>query len=72
MELLYYIKEWASVLEVDEIWQYRTGENLTIFNKDHDTAKEGRSRRFLQPSIRLRYNYYVQLVAIRVGCAYRM
>jgi hypothetical protein len=26
-----------------------------------------RSRRFLQPSIRLRYNYYVRLVAIRRG-----
>jgi hypothetical protein len=22
----------------DEIWQYRTGGNLTIFDKDHDTA----------------------------------
>jgi len=51
--------------KVDEIWQYRTGENLTIFNKDHDTAEEGRSRRFLQSSIRIRYNYYVQLVAIK-------
>jgi hypothetical protein len=28
----------------DEIWQYRTGGNLTIFDKDHDTAEEGRSR----------------------------
>ena len=27
-----------------EIWQYRTGGNLTIFDKDHDTAEEGRSR----------------------------
>ena len=25
----------------DEIWQYRTGGNLTIFDKDHDTAEEG-------------------------------
>ena len=48
----------------DGIWQYRTGGNLTIFDKDHDTAEEGRSR-FLQPSIRLRYNYYVQLVATK-------
>ena len=38
------------------------GGNLTIFDKDHDTTG---SRRFLQPSIRLRYNYYVQLVATR-------
>ena len=22
----------------DEVWQYRTGGNLTIFDKDHDTA----------------------------------
>jgi len=28
----------------DEIWQYRTGGNLTIFDKVHDTAEEGRSR----------------------------
>ena len=27
-----------------EIWQYRTGGNLTIFDKGHDTAEEGRSR----------------------------
>ena len=26
----------------DEIWQYRTGGNM-IFDKDHDTAEEGRS-----------------------------
>ena len=52
-----------------EIWHYRTGENLTILNKDHDTAEEGRSpeAKFLQPSIRLRYNYYVQLVATKRG-----
>ena len=25
----------------DEIWQYRTGGNLTIFDKDHSTAEEG-------------------------------
>ena len=24
----------------DEIWQNRAGRNLTIFNKDHDTAEE--------------------------------
>jgi hypothetical protein len=23
----------------DEIWKYRTGGNLTIFDKDHDTAE---------------------------------
>ena len=45
--------------EVDEIWQYCIGGNLTIFDKDHDL--------FLQPSIRLRYNYYVQLVATKRG-----
>ena len=27
-----------------EIWQYRTGGNLTILDKDHDTAEEGRSQ----------------------------
>ena len=48
--------------EVDEICKYCMGGNLTIFDKDHDTAG---SQRFLQPSIRLRYNYYVQLVASR-------
>jgi hypothetical protein len=30
-------------------------------DEDHDNAEA----RFLQPSIRLRYNYYVQLVATR-------
>jgi len=30
--------------EVDGIWQYYTGGNLTIFDKDHDTAEEGRSQ----------------------------
>jgi len=29
--------------EVDGIWQYRTGGNLTIFDKDSDTAEKGRS-----------------------------
>ena len=24
----------------DEVWQYRTGGNLTIFNKDRDSAEE--------------------------------
>jgi hypothetical protein len=38
------------------------GWDLTIFDKDHDTTG---SRRFLQPSIRLRYNYYIQLVATK-------
>ena len=48
-----------------------------IFNKDHDTAEEGQLQiasseassqseaRFLQPSIGVRYNYYVQLVEIK-------
>ena len=54
----------------DEIWQHRTGRNLTMFDKDHDTTEEGLIAsppevKFLQPSIRLRYNYYVQLVATR-------
>jgi len=43
------------------MWQYRTGGNLTTFNKDYGTAEEGRLRRFLQLSIRLRYNYYVHV-----------
>ena len=59
----------------DEIWQCRTGENLMIFDKDHDITEEGRLRiasslrsfKFLQPSIGVRYDYYVQLVAIERG-----
>ena len=51
----------------DEIWQYRAGGNPTIFDKDHDTAEEGRLQRFLQSSVRLRYNCYVQLVATKRG-----
>ena len=30
--------------EVDEIWQYRVGGNLTTFNKDYGAVEEGRSR----------------------------
>ena len=30
--------------EVDEIWQYRVGGNLTTFDKDHGAVEEGRSR----------------------------
>ena len=46
----------------DEICQYRMGGNLTIFDKDHDTAEEGRLRslpevKFLQPSMGVRYNF---------------
>ena len=28
----------------DEIWQYCMGGSLTVFDKDHDTAEEGRSQ----------------------------
>ena len=28
-----------SLAIADEIWQYRTGGKLTIFDKDHDTAE---------------------------------
>ena len=59
--------------------EYSTGRHLTIFDKDHDTVEEGQLRialssleapsplkaRFLQLSIGVRYNYYVQLVAIK-------
>ena len=46
---------------VDENWQYCIGGNLTIFNKDYDTAEEGRLRglpevKFLQPSMGVRYD----------------
>ena len=35
-------REYNAVSAVaDEVWQYRTGGNLTIFSKDHDTAEEG-------------------------------
>jgi len=38
-------REYSAVSAIaDEIWQYRTGGNLTIFDKDHDTTEEGRSR----------------------------
>ena len=30
--------------EVDEIWQYCAGGDLTIFNKDHNTVEEGQSQ----------------------------
>ena len=55
--------------EVDEIWEYRMGGNLTTFDKDHGTAEEGRSRRFLRPSrtASLQLLFYVRLVAIKRG-----
>jgi hypothetical protein len=46
----------------DEILQYRTGGNLTIFDKDHDLRRKADRE---GSSIRLRYNYYIQLVAIK-------
>jgi len=52
----------------DEIWQYRTGGNLTIFDKDHGTAEEGRSQvRQKQSSCSQACGFatlHVQLVAI--------
>ena len=37
-------REYNAVFAIaDEIWQYRMGGNLTIFDKDHDTV-EDRSR----------------------------
>ena len=42
----------------DESWQISWGWKP---HEDHDTAEA----KFLQPSMRLRYNYYVQLVATR-------
>ena len=52
-----------------EIWQYRTGRNLTILTKVTTLLRKADCEhfRFLQPSTRLRYNYYVQLVAIKRG-----
>jgi hypothetical protein len=46
----------------DEIWRYRMGGNLTIYDKDHDATEEGRLRglpevKFLQPSMGVRYDY---------------
>ena len=36
-------REYNAVSAINnEIWQYRTGGNLTIFDKDHDAAEEGR------------------------------
>jgi hypothetical protein len=60
----------------DEIWQYRTGGNLTIFNKDHDTAEEGRSRTALG-SCSQAYGFatitmYSRWQPSEIGCAYRM
>jgi len=50
----------------DEVWQNRTGGNLTIFDKDRDTMETDREQlKFLQPSMGVCYDCYVQLVAIR-------
>ena len=50
--------------EVDEIWQYRTGGNLTTFDEDHGAAEEGRSRRSCSQAIRLRYNYTISSIPV--------
>src|ERR1700733_8997923 len=34
----------AVSIEIDEIWQYRTGGSLTIFDKDRGAGEEGRSQ----------------------------
>ena len=50
---------------VDEDWQYRTGGNLTIFDKDHDTMEDRSRTAAAKQSVR--YDCHVQLVAIRWG-----
>lgn len=45
----------------DKVWQYRTGENLTMFDKDHDTIETDREQLgFSRPSVGVRYDCYVQ------------
>jgi hypothetical protein len=43
----------------------RFGNIIRVETSRYLTRSRHRSRKFLQPSIRLRYNYYVQLVATR-------
>ena len=50
----------------NRVWQYCTSGNLTIFDKDRNTMETNRKQlKFLQPSIGVRYDCHVQLVAIR-------
>jgi hypothetical protein len=60
--------------EVDEIWQYRTGGNLTAFEKDHGTAEEGLQK---QGSCSQAYGFttitmYSWWQSSEIGCAYRI
>ena len=51
-----------------QIGQYRTGGHPTILAKIAKLLRKADEQlQFLQPSIRLRYNYYVQLVATKRG-----
>ena len=47
----------------DEIWQYRTGGNLTIFDKDHDTAEEGIAKSARSKVLAAKHGRSLQLLA---------
>ena len=53
--------------EVDEIWQYHTGGNLTIFDEDHDTAGSC-SQAYSFATITM-YSWWQPS---EIGCAYRI
>ena len=55
-----------------QIWHYRSGGNLTIFDKDDDTV-ERNSLKFLQPSMAVLHDYYgIGSNQSKTGCAYRI
>ena len=67
-------REYNAVSAIDnEIWQYRTGGNLTIFDKDHGTAEEDRSR-IASGSCSQAYGFanYCWWQLSEIGCAYRI
>jgi len=56
----------------DEIWQYRMGGNLTIFNKDHDTAQADREGSCSQAYGFATITMYSWWQPSEIGCAYRI
>jgi len=51
----------------DEIWQYRTGGNLTIFDKDHDTAEEAGRKSARSKVLAAKHTASLQLLCIAGG-----
>ena len=57
---------------IDEIWQYRMGGNLTIFDKDHDSIEADREGSCSQAYGFATITMYSWWQLGEIGCAYRI